>query len=74
MASAIPEDRRDKPRCPCCNGSGMHHYYAVAVGAPSPDDDDAECSLCAGTGESWFAARPRSCSGYRTLNRVARRY
>lgn len=63
---------QDKPICPCCKGSGMHYRYAVAAGAPSPDDTDIECSLCAGSGHSWFESRPNNCSGYRDLVRSHR--
>lgn len=50
----------------------MHYLYAVALGAASPDDTDTECSLCAGTGQSWFESRPNNCSGYRDLHRMHR--
>lgn len=59
---------QDKPVCPCCGGNGMHYYRAV-IGAARPSDDDAECSLCAGTGHTWFESRPNGCSGYRELLR-----
>lgn len=64
-------DPREKPKCPCCSGSGMHYYRAYAGGA-SPDDDDIECSLCNGTGESWFDSKQNACSGYRDLMRGRR--
>lgn len=61
-----------KPKCPCCNGSGMHYVHSVAFGAASPGDRDVECSLCGGTGESWFDAQRNTCSGYRHLMRSYR--
>lgn len=55
-----------KPSCPCCGGNGLH-YWQVSAAGKSPADSDIECSLCAGTGESWFEARANSCTAYRTL-------
>jgi DnaJ-class molecular chaperone len=65
--STMIEDTREKPRCPCCGGAGMHNYKPYITS--SPDDIDAECTTCSGSGETWFDAQPRSCSGYRSLHR-----
>lgn len=69
---SVTVEHLNKPTCPCCNGNGMHYLYAVAAGAVSPDDKDAECSLCAGSGKSWFESRPNNCSAYRDLHRMHR--
>lgn len=71
MAQYEVENSKEPPPCQCCGGSGEHVYRAF-VGGASPDDDDVQCSTCAGKGVTWFNARPRSCSGYYALMRGRR--
>jgi hypothetical protein len=73
MSTDTTTTTRKKPVCPCCNGHGMHELR-VYVGGRSPDDEDAECSLCGGSGLSWFDGRRNSCAGWRSLHRTSRGY
>jgi hypothetical protein len=60
-----------RPKCPCCNGNGMHGYHPHT--GPSPDDDWEGCTNCGEQGNTLFTdARPNSCTGYRTLMRRVR--
>ena len=71
MTTKTAEDTR--PVCPCCGGSGGHGFRATALG-PSPMDDDEGCTNCGEQGRTFFTdAKPRSCTGYRTLMRRVNR-
>jgi len=65
---AIVAEPDTRPKCPCCDGSGMHGYRPYSSGS---DRDDSEgCTNCGERGTTWFTdARPRSCTGYRDLMR-----
>lgn len=68
MAIIAVTEPDTRPKCPCCNGSGMHGYLPYPNA--SPGDDWEGCTNCEERGTTWFTdARPNTCQGYRTLMR-----
>lgn len=61
---------RAKPLCSCCGGSGMHETRPHI--ARSPDDEDAECTICEGRGRSEHGTVRNGCNGYRSLYKAQR--
>jgi hypothetical protein len=68
MTAIAQDEAPPVPECQCCGGDGMHYWYAYA-GGKSPEDKDAECDTCAGSGKSRSYVRPGTCSGARSLRR-----
>lgn len=64
-------EEKPKPVCLCCRGEGMH-YLRLSSAGPTPDDRDAECSTCQGSGRCAIIIRPGTCSGARSLRGALR--